>query len=381
MQDIKYSSLAVRPEIRQAVETLGFTDMTEIQQKAIPIMMNGTDIIAKAPTGTGKTCAFGIPILQEIKQEDHYPQAIVLAPTRELATQICSDLRNLARFLPEVGITVVYGGQPMDKQVEQLKKGPQIIVATPGRLLDHISHHNVNLDRVTIAVLDEADRMLDMGFSKDVCKILDTMKNRKQLCLFSATISREVMDIGWLYQRDAEEITVLPVKGNEPKIQQYSIKCIGREKIDWIERLMKKMELQRAIVFCNTKYTTGMVSEQLAARGYNSACLHGDMRQSERNKMMEQYKAGKINILVATDVAARGIDVSDIEVVFNYDMPQDNDAYLHRIGRTGRAKREGISYLLYSTDEKSRLESIVRYTHSNIIALEMNGWGDIEEIK
>lgn len=201
------------------------------------------------------------------------------------------------------------------------------------------------------------------------------------MCMFSATISREVMDIGWLYQRDPEEITVLPVQESEPKIDQYSIQCIGREKIEIILRLMKQFEVTRAIVFCNTKYTTGMVVEQLYASGLNTACLHGDMRQSERNKIMEEYKSGAIDILVATDVAARGIDVSDIQVVFNYDITPDNDSYLHRIGRTGRAKKEGISFVLHSKDEQKRLDSIIHYTHSNIIPLEMDGWGTFQQIK
>ena len=376
-----FASLPVKAEILQAIDQMGFQGMTEIQQKAIPPMLEGKDVIAKAPTGTGKTCAFGIPLIEHIDPTLAQIQAVILAPTRELATQICDDLHHLTRFLPEVKTLVVYGGQSMERQKQQLKKGAHILVATPGRLLDLMHHRSVNLQGVTAAILDEADKMLDMGFYKDVRKILDSLKGLKQMCMFSATISREVMDIGWLYQRDPEEITVLPVEDSEPKIDQYSIRCIGREKIEIILRLMKQFEVSRAIVFCNTKYTTGMVAEQLHANGLNTACLHGDMRQSERNKIMEQYKAGKIDILVATDVAARGIDVSDIQVVFNYDITPDNDSYLHRIGRTGRAKREGISFVLHSKDEQKRLDSIIHYTHSNIIPLEMDGWGVFQQVK
>lgn len=375
MEQNLFSSLPVDAAILQAVEQMGFQQMTEVQSKAIPPMLEGRDVIAKAPTGTGKTCAFGIPLIQQVNTDSSDVQAIILAPTRELATQICDDLRQLTQFLPQLRTVVVYGGQSMEKQKQQLKKGTQILVATPGRLLDLMQHRLVVLSKVSMAVLDEADKMLDMGFYKDVRKILDSLKGLKQMCMFSATISREVMDIGWLYQRDPEEITVLPVQDSEPKIDQYSIQCIGREKIEIILRLMKQFEVSRAIVFCNTKYTTGMVAEQLHAQGLNTACLHGDMRQSERNKIMEQYKAGEIDILVATDVAARGIDVSDIQVVFNYDIPQENDAYLHRIGRTGRAKKEGISFVLHSKDEQKRLDNIIHYTHSHIIALEMDGWG------
>lgn len=375
MEQNLFSSLPVDAAILQAVEQMGFQQMTEVQSKAIPPMLEGRDVIAKAPTGTGKTCAFGIPLIQRVDTDSSDVQAIILAPTRELATQICDDLRQLTQFLPQLRTVVVYGGQSMEKQKQQLKKGAQILVATPGRLLDLMQHRSVVLSKVNMAVLDEADKMLDMGFYKDVRKILDSLKGLKQMCMFSATISREVMDIGWLYQRDPEEITVLPVQDSEPKIDQYSIRCIGREKIEIILRLMKQFEVSRAIVFCNTKYTTGMVAEQLHAQGLNTACLHGDMRQSERNKIMEQYKAGEIDILVATDVAARGIDVSDIQVVFNYDIPQENDAYLHRIGRTGRAKKEGISFVLHSKDEQKRLDNIIHYTRSHIIALEMDGWG------
>ena len=370
-----YSELQCSEAIHKAVERMGFAEMTEIQEKTIPVMLAGRDVIAKAPTGTGKTCAFGIPVAEHIDPEKKYPQAVIMAPTRELAQQIAEELTELTYFMPEVQVACVYGGANMEKQARRLAEGCQIVVATPGRLMDHYKHHSIDLAHVTQVVLDEADEMLNMGFYKDVRHIIELMKARKSLSMFSATISREVMDIGWLYQRDPEEITVLPVQDSEPKIDQYSIQCIGREKIEIILRLMKQFEVSRAIVFCNTKYTTGMVAEQLHAQGLNTACLHGDMRQSERNKIMEQYKAGEIDILVATDVAARGIDVSDIQVVFNYDIPQENDAYLHRIGRTGRAKKEGISFVLHSKDEQKRLDNIIHYTRSHIIALEMDGWG------
>ena len=376
-----FSSLSLSEPVLKAVKELGFQEMTEIQEKSIPPMMEGRDVIAKAPTGTGKTAAFGIPLIERLDPDNKHIQDIILAPTRELASQICQDIRDLTRFLPEIRTVVVYGGQSMEHQKQQIKKGAHILVATPGRLLDLMQHHAVDLRCVSCAVLDEADKMLDMGFYKDVRKILDSLKQMKQMCMFSATISREVMDIGWIYQRDPEEITVLPVEDSEPKIDQYSIQCIGREKIEIILRLMKQFTVSRAIVFCNTKYTTGMVAEQLHAAGLNTACLHGDMHQSERNKIMEEYKNDKIDILVATDVAARGIDVSDIQVVFNYDISPENDSYLHRIGRTGRAKREGMSFVLHSKDEQSRLDSIIRYTRSNIIPMEMNGWGVFTEIK
>ncbi len=370
MEQITYQDLKVSPDILRAVKQMGFTEMTEIQQKAIPVMLEGRDIIAKAPTGTGKTCAFGIPIIEKINPDNAWPQALILCPTRELCTQICEEIRRLAIFKPGIHIASIYGGQSMGRQIDQLKKGVHVVVATPGRLLDHMNHRTIRLDKVSIAVLDEADRMLDMGFFKDVRKILDRLPARQQLVMFSATISREVMDIGWIYQRDSVELTVKPVEESQPKITQYSLESQGgRQKLEDIISILQQRQYKRAIFFCNTKYTTSMLGNQLSLQGYNADCLNGDMRQSERNKIMARFRSGELNYLVATDVAARGIDVSDVEAVFNYDMPQDNDSYLHRIGRTGRAKKEGISYLFYNSEERSRLSNIIRYTHSNIIPL------------
>ena len=365
-QSLDYRSLPLSDNILRAVEAMGFTEMTEIQQKAIQPGLEGRDIIAKAPTGTGKTCAFGIPILERIDLSLRQPQALILSPTRELATQIRDELRELGQFFEGLMIAVVYGGQSMQRQIDALKKGAQIVVATPGRLQDHIDHRTIRLDRITTVVLDEADRMLDMGFYRDVKKILDRIKSRKQLMMFSATISREVMDIGWLYQRDPVELTVLPVEESQPKIEQYWIETTGRRKLEDINDIMRGMGYRKAIVFCNTKYTTGMLERQLQGKGFNVACINGDMRQSDRNKVMADFKTDKLDILVATDVAARGIDISEVEVVFNYDMPQDNDSYLHRIGRTGRAKHEGTSYLFVTEDDFSRLKNILRYTKLTI---------------
>lgn len=362
-----YSELNVPPEIKKAVQRMGFKELTEIQEKAIPPMTAGKDVIAKAPTGTGKTCAFGIPLLIDLNRASNKTQALILAPTRELAQQITEDLQDLAHYMPEVRIACVYGGQPIVKQFDQLKKGPQIIVATPGRLMDHMKRRTVHLDAVTRVVLDEADEMLDMGFYKDVRKILDSLKNKKQLGMFSATISREVMDIGWLYQRDAAEITVQPVENSQPKIAQYSLLTTGRNKLADMTEIIVSCGFERVMVFCNTKYTTAMLSNQLARLNYNVDCLHGDLSQKDRNKIMADFKAGNLRVLVATDVAARGIDVEDVDAVFNYDLPPSNEYYTHRIGRTGRAKKEGASYILYMPDEAKRLKEMVRLTRNTVI--------------
>jgi ATP-dependent RNA helicase DeaD len=358
-------SSSVRPEIIRATQAMGYTEMTEIQQKAIPLMLAGHDMIAKAPTGTGKTVAFGIPILQKAAGfPAGAPKAVVLSPTRELAQQIAQDLTNLAQFLPEIRVVCVYGGAGLEKQQKQLKAGCQIVVATPGRLMDHYRHHALDLSQVTTIVLDEADEMLNMGFYKDVRGIIDLLKSRESLSMFSATISREVLDIGWLYQHNAEEITVQPREESQPKITQYMLETSGRNKLSDLAQIIIGEDYKRVMVFCNTKYNTGMLANQLARLHFNVDCLHGDLSQAERNRIMQRFKAGEINVLVATDVAARGIDVSDVDAVINYDVPEENEHYTHRIGRTGRAKREGASYLFYTKDEQKRVDTLLRLTRN-----------------
>ena len=358
-------SFSVRPEIIRATQAMGYTEMTEIQQKAIPLMLAGHDMIAKAPTGTGKTVAFGIPILQKAAGfPAGAPKAVVLSPTRELAQQIAQDLANLAQFLPEIRVVCVYGGAGLEKQQKQLKAGCQIVVATPGRLMDHYRHHALDLSLVTTIVLDEADEMLNMGFYKDVRGIIDLLKSRESLSMFSATISREVLDIGWLYQHNAAEVDVQPVQESSPKIAQYKLLTTGRDKLADLAQIIISKDYKRVMVFCNTKYNTGMLANQLARLHFNVDCLHGDLSQAERNRIMQRFKAGEINVLVATDVAARGIDVSDVDAVINYDVPEENEHYTHRIGRTGRAKREGASYLFYTKDEQKRVDTLLRLTRN-----------------
>ena len=359
-----YSELQCSEAIHKAVERMGFAEMTEIQEKTIPLMLVGHDVIAKAPTGTGKTCAFGIPVVEHIQPENKYPQAVIMAPTRELAQQIAEELTNLTYFMPEVQVACVYGGANMEKQAKRLAEGCQIVVATPGRLMDHYKHHSIDISHVTQIVLDEADEMLNMGFYKDVRHIIEMMKARKALSMFSATISREVMDIGWLYQHNAAEIDVQPVQESSPKIAQYKLLTTGRDKLADLAQIIISKDYKRVMVFCNTKYNTGMLANQLARLHFNVDCLHGDLSQAERNRIMQRFKAGEINVLVATDVAARGIDVSDVDAVINYDVPEENEHYTHRIGRTGRAKREGASYLFYTKDEQKRVDTLLRLTRN-----------------
>ena len=359
-----YSELQCSPAIHQAVERMGFAEMTEIQEKTIPVMMAGYDVIAKAPTGTGKTCAFGIPVVEHIQPENKYPQAVIMAPTRELAQQSAQELEELTYFMPEVQVACVYGGANMEKQAKRLAEGCQIVVATPGRLMDHYKHHSIDISHVTQIVLDEADEMLNMGFYKDVKYIIDLMKHRESLSMFSATISREVLDIGWLYQHNAAEVSVQPVEDSSPKIAQYKLLTTGRDKLADLAQIIISKDYKRVMVFCNTKYNTGMLANQLARLHFNVDCLHGDLSQAERNRIMQRFKAGEINVLVATDVAARGIDVSDVDAVINYDVPEENEHYTHRIGRTGRAKKEGVSYLFYVPEEKKRVQELLRLTRN-----------------
>ncbi len=359
-----YSELNCSPQIRQAVERMGFTEMTEVQEKAIPLMLAGHDVTAKAPTGTGKTCAFGIPIIEKTDPTAMFPQSVIMAPTRELAQQIAQEMTELCHFLPEIRVVCVYGGSNLERQAAKLAKGCQIVVATPGRLMDLYKRHSVDLSHVEQVVLDEADEMLNMGFYKDVRHILDLMKTRKHLYLFSATISREVMDIGWLYQQDAEEIVVQPKEESQPKITQYMLETSGRNKLADLAQVIVGEGYQRVMVFCDTKFQTATLANQLARLNFSVDCLHGDMSQAERNRIMDLFRSGKLSVLVATDVAARGIDVDDVDAVVNYDVPSENEHYTHRIGRTGRAKREGVSYLFYTPEEKKRVTELLRLTRN-----------------
>ena len=361
---MRYSELQCSEAIHRAVERMGFDEMTEIQEKVIPLMMAGRDVIAKAPTGTGKTCAFGIPVAEHIEADKAYPQAVILAPTRELAQQIAGDMEDLTHFMPAVKVACVYGGANMDKQARRLAEGCQIVVATPGRLMDHYKRRSIDLSHVVQIVLDEADEMLNMGFYKDVRHIIDLMKHRKSLSMFSATISREVLDIGWLYQHNAAEVSVQPVEDSSPKIAQYKLLTTGRDKLADAAQLIISEGYKRVMIFCNTKYNTGMLANQLARLNFNVDCLHGDLSQAERNRIMTRFKAGEIAVLVATDVAARGIDVSDVDAVINYDVPEENEHYTHRIGRTGRARKEGASYLFYTKEEQKRVDQLLRLTRN-----------------
>ena len=367
---VRYDQLELSPELMRAIEKKGYVQATPVQGGAIPYFMEWRDVIAKAPTGTGKTFAFGIPMVEHVDPASDAVQGLVLAPTRELAIQIMEELRDLCEFKEGVRAVVLYGGQPIEKQITQLKKNPQIVVATPGRLMDHMKRRTVRLDQVQTVVLDEADRMLDMGFIHDVTRILDQIKSRKNLGMFSATISREVMDISWVYQRDPVEIVVRADEQNKPDIQQYRIAVDRGEKVDITVKLLEAGSYERAIAFCNTKNMTDRLAGLMKMKGISAEAIHGDIQQRVREQTLNKFRRGELRVLVATDVAARGLDIDDVDVVFNYDVPDENEYYVHRIGRTGRAKRHGVAYTLVSTiTEEMRMDDIQKTTKNEVARL------------
>ena len=368
--EITFQDLNIPAKILTALEKKGYGYPTKVQAEAIPPLMEWKDVIAKAPTGTGKTFAFGIPMIAHIDPDCKDLQGLILAPTRELAIQICDELRSLLTGYEEIRVAVLYGGQKMEPQLKQLKKRPQIVVATPGRLMDHYNRHTVYLDKVQTVILDEADRMLDMGFFKDVTKIIEKIKNRRNLGLFSATMSQEVMTVSWMYQRNEVEITVKPDAESRPDIDQYSIQVPALEKAEAVLRLLRSGGFDRVIIFCNTKVMCQRLCDDLQRRGLHADCLHGNIAQSQREKTMNTFRNGKLPVLIATDVASRGIDVDDVDCVINYDVPEENEYYIHRIGRTGRARKKGVSYtILGSFPEQAKLDEIAKYSHFNVQAM------------
>lgn len=356
-----FEEMDLSKEVLRAIKDMGFTTPSTVQAKTIPLMMSGADVNAIAPTGTGKTCAFGIPMLEYVQLNEPEVQEVVLAPTRELALQIGDELTKLAKYIKGCRIAVLYGGQPIPKQLAALKRKPQILVATPGRLLDHMNRGNVHLNAVHTMVLDEADEMLNMGFVKDVTRIIEATPDERQMVLFSATTNQDVLTIAWKYQHDPIEVTVEATKQDRPQIAQYVISTEQNKKIDHLLYLLDADVYQRVMIFCNTKFMTDRLTERLKREGYQAECIHGDVKQSQRNVVMNDFRRGKFPILIATDVAARGIDVDDVEAVINFDLPAENEYYLHRIGRTGRAHKHGVSFSLVTFQESVRMDEILKY--------------------
>ena len=367
MDNKKFTDFYFSEEILKGVERMGFSDLTPVQVETFTPFLKGKDVIVQAPTGTGKTCAFGIPMIEKINSDSKTVDAIVLCPTRELVIQTCEELTKVSKFKKGINIVAIYGGQPIDKQIFALKKKPQIIVATPGRLIDHLKRKTVKIKDLKILVLDEADEMLNMGFKEDLDVILETVPTDRQTVLFSATMPEEIINIANKYQKEnpchikvtKDELTVNTVK-------QYYLEVKLPNRIETIERLIDANKYKLCMIFCNTKKKVDEISAELRQHKYPADALHGDMKQMQRDRVMSRFKKGITGILVATDVAARGIDVDDVDAVFNYEIPEDFEYYVHRIGRTGRANKEGISYTFVSGREVKKLKELMKYTKGTI---------------
>lgn len=381
METVKFEELEILPEIRKAVKHMGFEAASPIQARAIPVIMSGKDVLGQAQTGTGKTAAFGIPLLEKIDIKNKKQQAIVLCPTRELAIQVAEEIRNLAKYLPGIKVLPIYGGQEISKQIRSLKSGVQIVVGTPGRVMDHMRRKTIRMDFIHTMVLDEADEMLNMGFREDIEWVLNDIQNEYQMILFSATMPRAIMEITKRFQKDAEVIKVVKKELTVPNIEQFYYEVRSKNKEEVLSRLLDFYSPKLSLVFCNTKKQVGILTTALVGRGYFAAGLHGDMKQSERDRVMQAFRKGRTEVLIATDIAARGIDVDEVEAVFNYDLPQDEEYYVHRIGRTGRAGRIGRAFSFVFGKEVYKLKEIQRYCKTKIYAQKVPSTDDVANTK
>lgn len=377
----KFEDLTLSREFRRAVEDMGFEELTPIQARAIPPILDGRDVIGQAQTGTGKTLAFGIPLLEKIKPKVKKVQAIILCPTRELAIQVAEELKRLLLHRKDIRILSVYGGQPIDRQIRVLKGGTHVVIGTPGRTIDHINRGTLDLSDVKTVVLDEADEMLNMGFIDDVETILQRTPRERQTLLFSATMPKPILDLTHKYQQNPEFIRVVHKQLTVPHVEQSYFEVRESTKLDVLCRLIDMYNLKSSLVFCNMKRRVDEVVMHLQARGYVADGLHGDMTQPQRDRAMNRFRKNLTEILVATDVAARGIDVEDIEAVFNYDLPQDEEYYVHRIGRTARAGKKGRAFAFVVGREIYKLKEIQSYANIKIQRQSVPSLADVEEIK
>lgn len=379
---MKFEELNLSPAILKAVQEMGFEEASPIQAKAIPVVMSGVDVIGQAQTGTGKTASFGIPVLEKVDPKNRKTQVLILAPTRELAIQSAEELHKLSKYMHGVRILPIYGGADINRQIRGLKGGVQIIIGTPGRVMDHMRRRTIKTDHINTIVLDEADEMLNMGFREDIETILEQLPSEnRQMVLFSATMAKPIMEITKKYQKDAHLIKITKKELTVPNIDQYYYDVRKKDKTEVLSRLLDFYTPKLSLVFCNTKRKVDELSSELQARGYLAEALHGDMKQAARDRVMKKFREGKAEILIATDVAARGIDVDDVEAVFNYDIPQDEEYYVHRIGRTGRAGRAGRAFSFVRGKEVYKLRDIQKYCKTKIIAQQIPSAADVMAIK
>ena len=381
METIRFEDLELDAKIMRAITDMGFEAASPIQGQAIPLELQGLDIIGQAQTGTGKTAAFGIPLLQKIDPKNKKPQAIVLCPTRELAIQVSEEIRRLAKYMHGVKVLPIYGGQEIGRQIRSLKDGVQVIIGTPGRVMDHMRRKTVKMDQIHTVVLDEADEMLNMGFLEDMETILSALPEERQTLMFSATMPQAIQRIAANFQKDPQIVRVVKKELTVPKVTQYYYEVKPKNKLEVMCRLLDLYDPKLSVVFCNTKKQVDELVQGLQGRGYFAEGLHGDLKQEQRDRVMRAFRTGRTDILVATDVAARGIDVDDVEAVFNYDVPQDDEYYVHRIGRTGRVGREGKAFNLVVGKEVYKLREIQRYCKTRIIPQAIPSLDDVTSIK
>lgn len=374
---MNFEDLYISDEIKSAIGDMGFHTLTPIQKMAIPDILRGFDVTAQAQTGSGKTLAFAIPILENIFIDDKSPQAIVLCPTRELCLQVAGEIEKAGSKIKKLKVLAVYGGQPIGKQTRVLKKGVHVIVGTPGRVIDHVERGNLDLAGIERLVLDEADEMLDMGFRDDIERILDEARYRKQTLMFSATIPKEIRDIAKNYQNNSKFIKVADKKQNVPKITQYAFRTNHKYKFNDLVKLIEVYNVKSALIFSNTKKGVDFVFKNLKKHDYSSEAIHGDMTQKVRDKVMNKFRNGNVRFLVATDVAARGLDISNLDFVINYDVPQNYDAYVHRIGRTARAGNRGFAFTLVSKEDNSNFKNVSK---GNITIKKLPSDKELDEI-
>lgn len=374
-----FSDLEISPAIIQAIEGMGFEEPTPIQKQAIPIILTGRDVTGQAHTGTGKTAAYAIPAIQRCSAENRSVQVLVLCPTRELCVQIATECSKLLAYTDGIRVLPVYGGQPIETQLRALKRGVQICIGTPGRIIDHISRGTLDLSSVVMVVLDEADQMLDMGFRPDIEAIMEQVPKERQMVIFSATMPKPILQISRRFQHDPEMVRIVPKDLTVPQIHQYYIEIPEHAKGEVLCRLLDRFMPSRSIVFSNTKKGVDLITDHLRSRGYLAEGLHGDLKQVQRDRVMNAFRAGSLDLLVATDVAARGIDVQDVDIVFNYEVPQDTEYYVHRIGRTARAGKGGQSISFVSSREKYRLKEIERYAHTRLTMMQVPSADEISE--
>lgn len=381
MEPIKFSSFNCSEAILKAVKDMGFEEATPIQAQSIPFILEGKDVIGQAQTGTGKTASFGIPLLEKIDPRNKQPQALVLCPTRELAIQVSEEIGRLGKYIRGIKSVPIYGGQPIDRQIRVLRSGAQIVIGTPGRVIDHLNRGTLKLHDIQFLVLDEADEMLNMGFVEDIEEILKTVPEARQTVLFSATMPKAILDITNRYQKNPELVKVVHKELTSTNVEQYYLEVHSRDRVEVLSRLLDMYQPKLSLAFCNTKKKVDEVTAQLQTRGFSCDKIHGDMKQQQRDAVMERFRSGAIELLIATDVAARGLDITGVESVFNVDVPQDEEYYVHRIGRTGRAGKDGMSFTFVSGKEFLLMKDVMRYTAKKIQRHEIPSIADIEEIK